>query len=447
VLHGVPTLRQFMSHTSGYRCYLDLAMLSSGLAVQPVGEALAAQVRQSDVNFDPADGQLYNNGGFHMLSIAIERASGMAFEDFMKTRIYEPLGMVDTISLPSDLEIVQGIATLHTPSPKGGWRRGIFVTEEIRGEGAMVSTVDDMLRWLAHMNGPKLVGSDASWEQLKTPAVLKDGFQTSYALGLFHHDYRGVDLIHHGGAVIGGGCAMLTAPDHGLDLVMIGNGGPANLAELQLKIVDALLEDVLAAPKPVMAAAEPYKHLDGATYHHPSGKFFSFKLVGDKLGVSLIGMPPMPILRDEGEILRIGFEDCAMGPFVWKVADLAADADGNAPAFLDFSETGRVLRCVKLPATPPATLDVGAGLVGRYHCADLAAEGEISIVDGKLVATMQARYGRSVATIAAIGETAFTVDAGVMPGFSLGLTALPDSAGFLINSGRTRHLLFTPVAG
>ena len=95
-LHGVPTLRQCMSHTTGYRCYLDLAMLSSGLAVQPVGEALPAQVRQSDVNFDPADGQLYNNGGYHLLSIAIERASGMTFEAFMKARIYEPLGMVDT---------------------------------------------------------------------------------------------------------------------------------------------------------------------------------------------------------------------------------------------------------------------------------------------------------------------------------------------------------------
>jgi CubicO group peptidase (beta-lactamase class C family) len=446
-LHGVPTLRQCMSHTTGYRCYLDMAMLSSGLAVQPAGEALPAQVRQSAVNFDPADGQLYNNGGYHLLSVAIARASGMAFEAFMKARIYEPLGMVDTISAPSDRDVIPGMATLHLPNPEGGWRKGIFVTDEIRGEGAMVSTIDDMLRWLAHMNGPKVVGSEASWAQLKTPAVLKDGFQTVYALGLFRHDYRGVEAIHHGGSVIGGTCAMLTVPSQELDVVMMANGGPANTTALQWKIVDALLEDVLTEPQPVMAAAEPYKHLDGATYHHPSGKFFGFKLVGDKLGISLMGSPPMPILRDEGEILRIGFEDAAMGPFVWKVADLAADADGNAPAFLDFSETGRVVRCAKLPATPPATLDVGAGLVGRYRSDDLAADVEITIVDGKLTATMQARYGYTVATIDALGETAFAVNAGAVPGFVIGLTALPDGAGFVLNSMRTRNMRFTPVAG
>lgn len=446
-LRGVPTLRQFMSHTSGYRCYLDMGMTSAGMAVQPEGLALAAQVRQNDVNFDPADGQLYNNGGYHMLSIAIARASGMSFEAFMKTRIYEPLGMVDTISAPSDRDAIIGMATLHLPNPDGGWRKGIFVTEEIRGEGAMVSTIDDMLRWLAHMNGPKVVGTDASWDQLKTPAMLKDGFETVYALGLFRHDYRGVEVIHHGGSVIGGTCAMLTVPEHGLDLVMMANGGPANTTELQWKIVDALLEDVLTAPKPAMAAAEPYTHLDGTTYHHPSGKFFGFKLVGDKLGASLMGSPAMPMLRDEGDILRIGFEDCAMGPFVWKVADLAADADGNAPAFIDFSETGRVVRCERLPAAPPATRDVCAARAGRYRSADLGADGEISIDGDKCTLTIQAQYGRTVYTLEALSDTVLIAASEVMAGFSLGVTLLPDGAGFHVSGLRTRHILFTPVAG
>jgi CubicO group peptidase (beta-lactamase class C family) len=446
-LRGVPTLRQFMSHTGGYRCYVDIGVMACGTATQPVGQALAAQVRQTDVNFVPTEGQLYNNGGYHLLSIAIERASGMPFEAFMKARIYQPLGMLDTIAAPSDFDIIPGIATLHTPNPAGGWRRGIFVTEEIRGEGSMVSTIDDMLRWLAHMNGAKTIGSEASWNQLKTQAVLKDGTRTTYALGLFRNDYRGVEVIHHGGGVLGGTCAMLTVPDHGLDVVMIANGGPANVADLQYRIVDALLEDALSKPAATMATAEPFKHLDGANYHHPSGPFFGFKVVEDKLAVCLMGSPPMPILRDEGDVLRIAFEDIAMGPFVWKVADLAADAAGGAPEAIDMAETGRVLRFGKLPAKPPATLEAGAALVGRYRSVDLNADGTVTVEADKLLLAVQAQTGRTVYELEALSDIVFSARSAAIPGFALSVTVLPEGAGFHISGGRTRHILFSPVAG
>jgi D-aminopeptidase len=157
-LKGMPTLRQFMNHTSGYRCYVELAGMAAGFAVQPAGKALPAMLRQTDANFAPGDAQLYNNGGYHLLSIAIERVSGVPFEQFLKERLFTPLGMHDTDSMPSDLDVIPGMATLYTPrlpsapvQATPGWRRAIFVTEEVRGEGAIVSTVDDMLRWQAHL--------------------------------------------------------------------------------------------------------------------------------------------------------------------------------------------------------------------------------------------------------------------------------------------------------
>jgi CubicO group peptidase (beta-lactamase class C family) len=445
-LKGAPTLRNFMSHTGGYRCYLDLSMMAAGLAVQPEGDALQAQVRQTDVNFEPNDGQLYNNGGYHLLSIAIARASGMSFEDFMKTRIFEPLGMVDTISAPSDRDVIPGMATLHLPGPKGGWRKGIFMTEEIRGEGAMVSTIDDMLRWLAHLNGPKRIGSAASWEALKSPAVLKDGYRTVYGLGLFLHDYRGVAVVHHGGSVIGGTCAMLTAPDHGLDIVMMANGGPAALNKLQFEIVDALLADVLTGPPAVMATAERFKHLDGVVYHQDDGSFIGFGIVEDKLGISLNGSPPMPVLRDEGDILRIGFEDVAMGPFVFATADLAA-VDGQAPATLRMSETGRVKHFTKLPATPPTVADVAAAWVGRWHSHDLGAEATVTLADDTLTLRVQAAHGSTAYKLEPLSDRVAKAASTAVPGFSLSCTLDADGKGFIMTGGRSRHIAFQRVAG
>jgi len=116
------TVRQLMSHTSGYRCYLDVSFLSDGMAIQPKGAALATQVRQTGVNFPPGERMIYCNGGYHMLSVIIERVSGVEFEKFLKDRIFDPLGMLDTASVPSDFNIERGAAGLYVPLPTGGYR-------------------------------------------------------------------------------------------------------------------------------------------------------------------------------------------------------------------------------------------------------------------------------------------------------------------------------------
>lgn len=101
-LRGMPTLRQFMHHTSGWRCALDLAMLGNGMALMPTGWMPAAAARQQGVNFAPGTGQIYNNVGYHLLSMAIDRAAGMPLEAFLRERVFVPLGMDDTEGIPSD---------------------------------------------------------------------------------------------------------------------------------------------------------------------------------------------------------------------------------------------------------------------------------------------------------------------------------------------------------
>src|SRR5580704_9467724 len=95
---GEPTLRQLMQHRGGSRCYLDLSFVGHGMAVPPVGHALALQQRQKSRNFAPGEAMIYNNGGYHLVSIAIERVGGAPFEDQLRTRLFAPLGMNDTAS-------------------------------------------------------------------------------------------------------------------------------------------------------------------------------------------------------------------------------------------------------------------------------------------------------------------------------------------------------------
>jgi CubicO group peptidase (beta-lactamase class C family) len=455
-LLGVPTLRQLMNHTSGYRCYVDIETIGGGMSTQPRGKAFAAQVQQTGANFAPGEAQLYCNGSFHLLSIVVDRVSGMPFEQFLQERIFTPLGMKDTACVSSDLEILPGMATLHVarPGPGGGitWRRGIFMTEEMRGEGSIVSTVDDMLRWLAHLRAPiRVVGSADTWRQMTTTATLNNGQGTVYALGLFCHPYRGVETVYHHGAVTGGMCQMLTVPEHGLDLIIITNGGMLNHIEAGKRIVDAMLAEHLKGDAAhELASSAPFKHLVGTQYVNDAGMVLGFGEAGGLLAGSMLFSQPAPIIRDEGHQLRVAFEDVAMGPFIYPVAELAAGPDGQAPASFTFTESGLVTRFVRLPAEAPATAEAGRALQGRWRSRDLDATATIAFEGEVLTMRMQGGYGSRHIVLDAVSSAVFrmTVRDEMLPSTSALIAERQgdEVVGFRFGSARARGLHFERLA-
>jgi CubicO group peptidase (beta-lactamase class C family) len=455
-LLGFPTLRQLMNHTSGYRCYVDIETTGGGMATQPKGKAFTAQVQQTGANFAPGEAQLYCNGSFHLLSVVVDRVSGMPFEQFLLDRIFAPLGMKDTACVPGDLEILPGMATLHVarPGPTGGiaWRRGIFMTEEMRGEGGVVSTVDDMLIWLAHLRGPnKLVGNADTWRQMTATATLNNGQSTVYALGLFCHPYRGVETVYHHGAVYGGFCQMLTVPEHALDAIIITNGGMINHIEASRRIIDAMLpEHVKGDAAAKMASSAPFKHLVGTQYLNDNGLVLGFDEAGGLLAGSMWFSPAAPIIRDEGPHLRVAFEDVAMGPFTYPVAELAAGPDGKAPKAFTFTEGGIATRFKRLPAKAPATTKAGQALLGRYRSQDLDATATIGFEGEVLTMRMQGGYGQRHIVLDAVSNAVFrmTVRDEMLPGTSALVVERQDDevVGFRFSTVRSRGLHFVRVA-
>lgn len=437
-----PTLRQLMQHTGGMRDSLDVGFIASGMTVKPKGESMAVQVRQRDLNFAPGERTLYNNGGYHMLSHVIARVSGMPFERFLAERIFAPLGMADTACLPSDFAIVPGIATLHVAQPGGGWRRGVFPSDEVLGEGAIVSTVDDMLRWLAHLRAPSVVGSAASWSQMVTPARLNNGMVTNYALGLMVERYRGVDVVHHGGTVIGGHCQMLTAPRHGVDVILVSNGVKASLFDLANRVLEAVLgEAAFGLPPDVAARTSDYAPLVGAVYAAPAaGLVVGFGDAGGTLGLMLNNLPPIPLRVARGA-LCLDFNRSATGPYRVAVEPLAQHA--AAPATLVCEEAGTRHRLERLADAPPLA-DAGRPLVGRYRAPDLNATAAIAFEDGRLLLRIAGEHGPSVLDLTPLSGDVFGWKYGgdLAP---LGGTLVVERAGgrvpgVRLHTLRTRHM-------
>lgn len=471
-----PTLRELMTHTGGLRCHLDLQLIASGTARRPVGDALETLKRLRTTNFAPGAKMIYANSGHHLLSVVIERVAGLPFERFLEERLFRPLGMLDTAAIPGDHEIHRGMATLHLPTPAGTWRRGLFPSEDVKGEGSIVSTVGDMLRWLRHFRAPvKRVGGDASWRQLVAPAVLDSGLRVDYALGLMRHKYRGVDVIHHAGNVVGGASQMLTVPEHGLDVVILTNGAMVNPIALGFQVVDAVLgvepgtsgnsdmPGVLGAPDGRPLAAE-FAPMLGVTYLcRETG--FTLALgesVEGRLGLSVAGGPPVPVRQADGRIV-LGIQDFALGPIEID-PDALARGHASPPDALDVRESGHRLRltrvggsganganAVKGPAgasLPPSDADIAATFGGTFLCDELGVTASVRATGEGVEIELSGRHGTQRLTASPLSGELLRW-AGTDPSLPLMGTLFASEVGrqgralrLLMNTSRTRALSF-----
>lgn len=430
---GEPTFRTLLGHRGGSRCYLDLGFIAHGMTTPPKGRALAMQVRQKGRNFAPGEAVIYNNGGYHLVSEAIARTGGAPFAEQLAARLFAPLGIADTLLHESDHAILPRSATLHVPAPGGGWRRGLFPSEEVLGEGGIVSTADDMLRWAAHLRSRDRFGSPASWAALTQPGRLTDGSAGIYALGLMVETYRGRPVLHHAGGVIGGSSQLLTFPEDGLDIVILSNGAPgADPTALAEAVADIVLADRLDE-NPGTVRAEDHPEVVGHWWSQESGMVYSIVKHEGALRVGMCGGPPVPLKPGPGGklLLRTG----ALGDIV-----IEPKPDGSDRLAIRFGLT--TIAHERLTPDPQSAACFAVAARGHYACEDADCTARVEGEGEGLSLVLSDPYGRSEMVLEPLSERVALArrHVGQIP-FGLAL-ALGEDGGFQVSTSRTRFLAF-----
>ncbi|WP_343661976.1 serine hydrolase domain-containing protein [Ralstonia sp.] len=439
-----PTLRQFMNHSGGERCFLDLFMLTQGLSMVPAGAALAMQARQSEHNFPAGERAMYTNGGYQMLSIVIERISGMSFEAFLAEHLFGPMGMIDTIAAPHDMQILPGMATLHVRDATGGWERGLLPGWRCLGEGAIVSTVDDMLRWIAHLRSEKRIGSAATWREMLTPVRFFDGEIGTYSLGLMQTRYRGVSMLHHSGGSIGGACQMLTVPEHALDIVIMTNADTIDPIALSKRVIDIMLEAHLTTVESRPATSVEYPAWLG-TYH--SCETGAYCEIVDRDGTlhlihhNLV-IHPLPLKLVPNRPRTLALDEGPEGALYLKL-----HSDGRR---LDMTQCGQSQTLDRLANAALHAADAANGLVGRYLSLDADALAIIKQESNALAMSVQGRHGAAHYRLDPKSNDMLAFTPHAPSSMAYGAMRLSrDSGGniscFRLDTWRTRNLLFTRI--
>lgn len=417
------SMRALLGHTAGLRDVFQVSMFMHGMGrVITDAELLEYYRTMDDREFSAGHGWSYNNGGYLLLSAAIERISGQSLEEVLEQRIFAPIGMYDTCLRRWETDFLSSSASLHMLDPQGRYTKATMGME-LTGAGGVVSTMDDMLRWLSHMDAPR-VGSPETWKQMRAPQPLANGTFTTYGFGLVPDRYRGVETLSHAGGVIGGNSQMIKVPAAGLDVSIAVNRADANSIDLAFRVIDACVPGLQPVPQ-----ARPDPRVYGMYRSARTGRVIEWVSLGDSPFIRVDGGMPMGLVPGEHGTWRLA----PMFSFLGQ----AVRSDGTTLWFSEFGEQDTLERVT-------AVSEVRLGeLAGCYTAASMHVQAHVFEEGGRVRLTTTGRFGEARYALTPLGAEVWQASA-LDPLSPLGgvLTFAPHGRGFTLNAERMRGVHF-----
>lgn len=425
------TMRHLMSHVSGLRDVHDICYQFSGSDHRKVSalDVLRVYAGMNDVNFEPGANWVYNNGGYSLLGLAVERIAGHPLEDVLRTRIFEPAGMCDTLLRRWQSDFVANSACLHMARDGGGFEKS-HPAMAGAGQGGMMSTVDDMLRWLGQLDNP-IVGSPATWAAMRDPYRLANGVASGYGLGLINGRYRGLDVLHHGGTVLGGNAQMLKVPAAGLDVVVIVNRHDISAVALGNKLIDVCIANL----EPVQSQADS-AIATGTYFSARTGRVVELRTSSTNLWakhgrqIASIDFADIPVEPDASGVLR------PVGEGSFQLFALTLHGDRHAPSSITLSECGNVDTLTRVTAG-----NRNLKVDGRYNSA--ATGTVLNIADNGSRLESQGQFGAATFRLEHLGGRVWRATS-ISPSQPWGFAVVQrdDDAALSISTYRNRGLVF-----
>ncbi|HEU0299626.1 MAG TPA: serine hydrolase [Longimicrobium sp.] len=257
------TVEHLLTHTSGIQNYTGMPVYVAGIRRDLTTEQLIAMFRDQPMDFAPGERFNYSNSGYALLGGIIEKASGTSYADFLRTRIFEPLGMRGTFYEQAGA-VVPGRVPGYDHTPQG-WRPATYVSmTQPYAAGAIISTVDDQLTWQRAVAEGRLLKPE-TWRRAFAAYRLSDGRSSGYGYGWFVGQAAGRPSIEHGGDINGFSSNGLWIPSERLHVIVLANhqrGPDRDPDAISQRIAERLLGPA-AAPAPFAVDAGTLDHYVG----------------------------------------------------------------------------------------------------------------------------------------------------------------------------------------
>lgn len=265
------TIRDLMSHRSGLPKFSAESMQFIGMTAAEIIHA---------IRYIPLESKLGEKYGYQNLfpgvaAVLIERVTGKTFDELLKEFFIDPLSLEDTcVGLKCVAPIKKGfldgfmsskgkpnVASLHISKNKKAhpidmnFRHFTFV-----GTSGGISSAHDMAKWMifrlnkAKYEGQQLVSDAAQAEMVKPHSTIPEGKgdrqfpldrtkgRPSYGIGWFIHDWNGMKVLSHTGALVGTRSLIFVAPEENMGIIVLANMGGMRVSYMPEGIIFKFLD-------------------------------------------------------------------------------------------------------------------------------------------------------------------------------------------------------------
>lgn len=211
------TLHHLMINSTGIANINAMPVYDELARTPQTPESLVEAFRDAPAEFAPGERYGYSNSNYNLLALIIERASGQSFGDFLRERIFVPLGMSDSGHHGNAAAIIPGRAQGYSPVGLAALERAPWIDWSVKtGNGSVYSTVADLHRFARALSAHELLSAE-SIEKMLTAQIESTGY------GWFVRPRHGRAQVHINGRSPGFTSYFGIYPDDDLIVIVLGN--------------------------------------------------------------------------------------------------------------------------------------------------------------------------------------------------------------------------------
>jgi CubicO group peptidase (beta-lactamase class C family) len=331
------TVLELLNHTAGVKNYTSIAAWRQGPIDRDLSTAQTIAIfRDAKADFAPGSDWSYSNSGYVLVGAVIEAASGQTWHDYLRTSLFEPLGLTHTGYAADPGFAARQVRGYSLDDGKVVPAKLISMTIP-HAAGALVSTVDDLLKWNRALHEGRVL-RNPSYARMITP--VGNARAAKYGFGIELATVQGRPMLEHSGGIFGFESMLEYVQGPDISVVVLQNNDSND---------DYKGPDMIARKLAAAALGEPYPEataipMDMATIKQFEGVYRIddasarvLRVVDGKLTAQRTGGERsvlIPIARDEflysDGLNRITMQRDAAG----KITGMRFFADGEPPGTL-----------------------------------------------------------------------------------------------------------------